>query len=100
MIIVIGEFRFKADKMDEIRPHMIKVIEASNNEDGCISYAFSESIQSPGLIRVAEKWKSFEDLEQHFKTEHMNNWREAATLVGGSTDRNVAAYEVKSIKEL
>jgi hypothetical protein len=30
----------------------------------------------------------------------MNNWREAATLVGGSTDRNVAAYEVKSIKEL
>jgi len=100
MIIVMGEFRFKEDKMNEIKPHMIKVIEASNNEEGCISYTFSESIQYPGLIRVAEKWKTFEDLELHFKTDHMSEWRNAASLVGGTTDRSVAAYEIKSIKEL
>ncbi|MFQ3360548.1 MAG: putative quinol monooxygenase [Alphaproteobacteria bacterium] len=100
MIIVMGEFKFKADKMNQIRPHMINVIKSSNNEEGCISYAFSESIECPGLIRVAEKWKSFEDLDKHFKTDHMNNWREAASLVGGITDRDVAAYEIKSIKEL
>ena len=96
----MGEFRLVEENMEKIRPHMNKVIKKSNEEAGCISYKFSEAIGDPGLIRVSEKWKSFEDLELHFKTEHMNNWRNAIKDFGGASDRDVSAYEVILQKEL
>ena len=96
----MGEFRLNADNMEKIRPHMDTVIKKSNEEAGCISYRFSEAIGDPGLIRVSEKWKSFEDLELHFQTEHMNNWRTVVKDLGGASDRDVSAYEVILQKEL
>tara|TARA_B100000900_G_C20495200_1_gene681299 strand:+ start:459 stop:761 length:303 start_codon:yes stop_codon:yes gene_type:complete len=100
MIIVMGEFRLKAESLEILRPEIDEVIKKSNQENGCISYKFSEALDDPGLIRVSEKWKSMEDLEAHFGTDHMKRWREAVGSNGGATDRNISAYGVLLEKEL
>ena len=94
MIIVMGEFRLNPESIKILRNEIAEVIKKSNQENGCISYKFSEALNDPGLIRVSEKWKSMEDLEAHFETDHMKRWREAVNNNGGATDRNVSAYGV------
>tara|TARA_B100000686_G_C16192220_1_gene666435 strand:+ start:42 stop:344 length:303 start_codon:yes stop_codon:yes gene_type:complete len=100
MIIVMGEFRLKVESLENLRPEIDEVIKKSNQESGCISYRFSEALNDPGLIRVSEKWKSMEDLEAHFETDHMKRWREAVNKNGGATDRDIFAYGVVLEKEL
>tara|TARA_B110000438_G_scaffold277371_1_gene299933 strand:+ start:481 stop:783 length:303 start_codon:yes stop_codon:yes gene_type:complete len=100
MIIVMGEFRLKAEIIERIRPNIDEIIRKSNEESGCISYKFSEAIGDPGLIRVSEKWKSSVDLENHFKTDHMKKWREVVQENGGATDRDVSSYKIILEKEL
>jgi quinol monooxygenase YgiN len=100
MIIVMGEFRLNPKSIEILRDEIAEVIKRSNQESGCISYKFSEAMDDPGLIRVSEKWKSMEDLEAHFDTDHMKRWREAVSNNGGAVDRNVSAYAVTLEKEL
>ena len=100
MIIVMGEFRLNPESIEILRNEIDEVIKKSNQESGCISYKFSEALNDPGLIRVSEKWKSMEDLEAHFETDHMKRWREAVNNNGGAIDRNVSAYGVILEREL
>ena len=91
---------FQVSTGEILRNEIAEVIKKSNQESGCISYKFSEALNDPGLIRVSEKWKSMEDLEAHFETDHMKRWREAVNNNGGATDRNVSAYGVTLEREL
>ena len=100
MIIVMGEFRLNPESIEILRNEIAEVIKKSNQESGCISYKFSEALNDPGLIRVSEKWKSMEDLEAHFETDHMKRWREAVNKNGGATNRDVSAYGVTLEREL
>ena len=100
MIIVMGEFRLKAEVIVKIQSNIDEVIRKSNEESGCISYKFSEAIGDPGLIRVSEKWKSSGDLEKHFQTDHMKKWRKIVQENGGATSRDVSSYEITLEKEL
>ena len=62
MIIVMGEFRLNPESIEILRNEIAEVIKKSNEENGCISYKFSEALNDPGLIRDSEKWKSMEDV--------------------------------------
>ena len=99
MIIVMGEFRLKAEVMVKIQSNIDEVIRKSNEESGCISYKFSEAIGDPGLIRVSEKWHSFGDLEKHFQTDHMTKCRKIVQENGGDTSRDVSSYEITLAKK-
>ncbi len=92
-IAVMGEFRLPPERLAEARPLMVRLIEATRAEEGCILYSFAEDLGDPGLIRVAEKWESREHLARHFRTEHMAAWareRERFSLSG----RQIAAYTI------
>lgn len=73
-VIVIGQFRVPAGRMDEARPVMRKVMEATRAEDGCIEYNFAEDVLDPGLIRISEVWESRAHLGAHAKSRHMAEW--------------------------
>lgn len=91
-VVVVGQFRFPADRMDQARPIMRKVIEATRAEAGCIEYNYGEDVLKPGLIRVSEIWESREHLDAHMQAEHMAVWqRERAEL--GLTGRTITVFE-------
>ena len=93
MILVLGSFRLPPENLAAGREALLRVIEATRAEPGCIDYAYAEDVSEPGLIRVSEKWTSREALAVHFEAAHMKQGqRERIGL--GMSDRDMRAYEV------
>ena len=92
MIVVVGQFRLPAARMDEARPVMAKVMLATRAEAGCVEYNYAEDVLDPGLIRVSELWHSRAQLAAHMATPHMALWvQERAGL--GLTERSITVFE-------
>ena len=92
MIVVVGQFRLPAARMDEARPVMAKVMLATRAEAGCVEYNYAEDVLDPGLIRVSELWHSRAQLAAHMATPHMALWvQERAGL--GLTERSISVFE-------
>lgn len=99
MILVIGTFRLPVAKLAEGREALLRVVEATRAEAGCIDYAYAEDLFEPGLIRVSEKWESREALAAHFEAAHMKQWQQERTGLG-MTDREIVAYTIGAIEDL
>ena len=99
MIVVIGEVRVAPSAVAEAHGAVRAMVESSRAEEGCILYAFAEDLLEPGLIRISEKWESWDALAAHGKTPHMARWREALSAIDIS-HRDVAAYETGLEKSL
>ncbi|MEN9718829.1 MAG: hypothetical protein RIQ99_1707 [Pseudomonadota bacterium] len=90
-VLVVGQFRIPAQRMDEARPLMRKVMLATRAEAGCIEYNYAEDVLDPGLIRVSEVWESRAHLDAHFRTLHMAVWAEERAGLG-LTGRDIKVY--------
>ena len=99
MIVLNGTIRIPADKLDQARPAMKAVIEATRKEDGCLFYAFGEDVLDPGLIVIAEAWRDEPALGAHLSSPHFTAWRDANPGLG-VTDRQLTVYEAVSSKPL
>jgi quinol monooxygenase YgiN len=93
MILVVGTFRLPPKNLPAGREALVRVVEATRAEPGCIDYAYAEDMLEPGLIRVSEKWESREHLAAHFEAPHMKRWQQERAGFGMS-DRDMAAYTV------
>lgn len=93
MLLISGTFRLSEDNLPEARSAMQRMIEASREEDGCISYAYAQDILDPKLIRVHEIWRDKAALDHHFTTRHLADWR-AAWAELGIVDRNLTVHAV------
>lgn len=92
MIVVVGQFRFPPERMNEALPVMRRVIETTRAEAGCVQYNYGEDVLDPGLIRVSELWESREQLAAHMQTPHMAEWQRARAELGLS-GREIMVYE-------
>ena|ERR1700761_3097558 len=99
MIVLTGTIRIPADKLDQARPLMKAVIEATRQEDGCLFYSFGEDVLDPGLIVVAEAWRDEACLGAHLGCAHFQAWREANVALE-VTDRQLTVYEAVSSRPL
>lgn len=95
MLIIMGTVRIDPARIADARPAMARMVAASNAEDGCLLYAYSQDLTDPGLIRISEKWRDRAALKAHFETAHMAEWRGVIPSLGIS-DRDFKLYEVAS----
>jgi quinol monooxygenase YgiN len=71
MLIVLAKAKVGAGAMDAAKAAIADMVAASNAEDGCIAYAFTEDLLQPGVIHIVEKWTDEAALVAHFATPHM-----------------------------
>ncbi len=71
MLIVLAKCDVSDDGMDAAKAAIADMVAASNAEEGCIAYAFTQDILQPGVIHIVEKWKDEAALAEHFATPHM-----------------------------
>jgi quinol monooxygenase YgiN len=71
MLIVLAKAKVGADAMAAATAAIADMVAASNAEEGCIAYAFTQDILDPGTIHIVEKWTSDAALAAHFATPHM-----------------------------
>jgi quinol monooxygenase YgiN len=93
MLLIVGSFRIPPHNMARLRPVMLRVIEGSRAEDGCIEYGYAEDVLEPGLIHLTERWTDQAALDRHFATPHIGELR-AVWPDLGITDRDLRVYEV------
>ena len=94
MIVVSGHIRVRPDKMDELRPYMRAALEGTRREPGCLLYAYGEDVLDPGLIRIVERWESWEAMAAHTGQPHVKAWADAREAHGGTLERDILAHEV------
>lgn len=98
MIIVEGHVKLQSpDDFERVRAAATAQIEASRAEGGCIDYSYSIDVLDPCIMRVLERWESWEALDSHFKQPHMRPWRAALSGVNFQ-ERNLRAHEVSLTK--
>jgi quinol monooxygenase YgiN len=93
VLLIVGTVRLPADKLDEARPIMARMLEASRAEPGCLEYANAEDVIDRGLIHVKERWSGQAALSDHFNSPHIAAWRKAWPALG-IRDRDLSLYEV------
>ncbi|GGE21942.1 antibiotic biosynthesis monooxygenase [Aureimonas endophytica] len=93
MLLILGTVRLPAANLEAARPVMLRMVEASRAEDGCLDYVYAEDIGDRGLIHVKERWRDRAALARHFQSAHIAAWR-AAWAGFGIGERALSLYEV------
>ncbi|MDJ0920261.1 MAG: antibiotic biosynthesis monooxygenase [Henriciella sp.] len=100
MIVVEGYVRMQhAGDFERVRGAATAQIEASRAEGGCIDYTYAIDVLDPHIMRVLERWDSWETLEAHFKMSHMEPWRAALKDVK-FLERSLRAHEVRETRDV
>ena len=92
MLVIIGTIRLPAERLDEARPAMQRMILGSRTEPGCIDYSYAQDVLDAGLIHVTEVWSDREALDAHFRSPHIADWR-ASWAALGIGERDLMLYE-------
>lgn len=88
-----------AGDFENVRAAAKAQIAASKAEGGCIDYTYAIDVLDPCIMRVLERWQSWDALEAHFKTPHMDAWRAALADVKFS-ERVIRAHEVTETRDM
>lgn len=100
MIIVEGYVRF-ADAGDfaRVREAAFAQMRASREEPGCLEYTYAIDVADPCLMRVLERWESWQALDAHFAQPHMRPWRAALAAVT-IVERYLHAHEISLTRKV
>ena len=77
-LTVVAEILAKPGKEEQVRIALMKLIEPTRNETGCVQYDLHESLNQPGRFLFFENWNSDTALSEHLQTPHI---REAAAAL-------------------
>ena len=95
-----GYARLQAERLAAVRSALTTMIATTRQEKGCILYAFAEDVSEPGVLRIVERWESWETLAAHGKAPHMKVWSDFLKATATVLDREVTAYEAGETKPL
>lgn len=99
MIIIAGTVRIDPAKREAAQDVIRAVITKSREEDGCIEYNYAVDVLDTSIVHVYEIWRDEKALQAHFKTDHLQVWRQSWSTFGIS-DRKLQRIEVASMSAL
>lgn len=71
MLIVLAKAQVGEGAIEPAKTAIAAIVAASNAEEGCIAYAFTQDVLDPGVLHIVEKWTDDAALAAHFATPHM-----------------------------
>ena len=72
-ITVVARIKAKQGKESYVQGELLKLIEPTRAESGCVNYDCHESTTEAGLFLFYENWKTERDVDQHLQTAHVQN---------------------------
>ena len=70
-ITFVAKIKSKPGKEAQVKSELLKLIQPTRAEAGCLSYDMHELLAEPGLFLFYENWKTKKDIDAHFKTPHV-----------------------------
>ena len=77
MIISIGDVYAQIPQHAAIEDAMLAAQSAARRQDGCVSYAFAETIDEPGHYIVVQSWRDQEALDAHYRSDDFAAYQSA-----------------------
>ncbi len=76
-LTIIAHIEAKKDKIDLVKSELIKLIQPTRNEEGCLQYDLYQDNEKPELFLFYENWESNDFLQKHMKSQHIKAYMKA-----------------------
>lgn len=73
-LTVVAQIVAKQDAIESIKPELLKLIEPTRRENGCIEYNLHQDNADPTLFIFYETWENAAALEQHMASDHFKSY--------------------------
>jgi len=75
MLTVVAEIFAKPGCEERLKEELLRCVEPTRAEEGCLQYDLHVSTQRPGHFLFFENWTSREALDRHLATPHLERLR-------------------------
>ncbi|EGA71586.1 antibiotic biosynthesis monooxygenase [Vibrio sinaloensis DSM 21326] len=76
-LTIVANIIAKKDKVELVKSELIKLIEPTRLEEGCIDYDLHQDNENPAHFVFLENWTSRELLQKHLQSEHIAAYKAA-----------------------
>jgi quinol monooxygenase YgiN len=76
-LTIIAKIKTKTDKIDLVKAELLKLIDITRAEAGCISYDLHQDNENPAHFLFYENWESRELWQKHMENPHLKAYMDA-----------------------
>jgi quinol monooxygenase YgiN len=92
-LTIVANIIAKADKIDLVKAELLKLIDITRAEEGCINYDLHQDNENPAHFMFYENWESRELWQTHMGNQHLQDYMTA-------TDGAVEDFPVNEMTHL
>lgn len=70
---VVARITARPDRIDELTRILLRLVEETRKEKGCLSYELYQNLDEPNDFTVVEDWASDAAIDSHMVTEHVQD---------------------------
>lgn len=84
-LTIVARIEAKPNSVEQVKSELIKLIEPTRKEKGCIQYDLHQDNQQPEIFLFFENWESRELWQDHMKSQHLHAFKQATESIVKST---------------
>jgi len=77
MLTIVAHIKAKADKVELVKTELLKLIETTRAEQGCIIYNLHQDNENPAHFLFYENWESRDLWQTHMDNQHLKDYLKA-----------------------
>ena len=76
-LTIVANIKANEDKIDLVKAELLKLIDITREEDGCINYNLHQDNDNPAHFVFYENWESRELWQVHMSNQHLADYMDA-----------------------
>lgn len=92
-LTIIANIIANDDKIELIKAELLKLIEVTRAEEGCINYDLHQDNENPAYFTFYENWESRELWQAHMGNQHLADYMTA-------TEGSVASFTLNEMTQI
>ncbi len=76
-LTIVARIEAKKEKTELVKTELLKLIETTRNEEGCIQYDLHQDSNDPATFQFYENWESRELWQIHMNNTHLQDYMKA-----------------------
>ena len=72
---IIVKFEVKKDKIEFVKSELIKILEPTRKEQGCIKYDLHQDLNDPSIFMFYEIWETTSHWKSHDANQHVVDFK-------------------------
>lgn len=76
-LTIVAHIRARPDKVELVKSELVKLIETTRSEVGCLNYDLHQDNENPAHFMFYENWESRDLWQEHMNAHHLAVFAEA-----------------------